>query len=456
METFDILIVGGGPGGYATAIQAAKHGKTVALFEKDRLGGTCLNVGCIPTKYLVDKAATFEKLRALAGKDILRDVGTFSFRKLQKDKDAVTAKLVGGVRFLLQKAGVTVVSGEATLDSGRVVRCGGREYRGEAVILATGSVPSAPPIPGRELAIDSTGALALEGLPRRMTVIGGGVIGLELASAFAAFGTEITIVEMLPALLANEQPEAAALVTEALKRRGVRIITGAKVLRIERTPQGLGTRCSVDGAEETLLSDQVLMAAGRRPNLAGVDAAKLGLALSEKRFIQVDRAQRTNLDGVYAIGDVAGGAQLAHAAYAEGEAALHHILTDEEPEAAAPIPSCVYTIPCFARVGLTVGLAAQAGYEPAMGTFDYAVNGMALAEGASGRVFAVADRKTTKLLGMTIVGENASELIAFAALAVDKGLTLREWERMIVAHPSLGEMLREAALDAFGAAVHKA
>lgn len=456
METFDILIMGGGPGGYSMAIAAAKKGKKVALFEKDRLGGTCLNVGCIPTKYLVDKAATLERIRALAGKDILRDAGTFSFRKIQKDKDVVTAKLVGGVRFLLQKAGVTVIGGEAVLAGGRVVRCGGQEYRGEAVVIATGSVPSFPPISGHELTIDSTGALALEGLPRRMTVIGGGVIGLELASAFAAFGTEITVVEMLPSLLPGEQQEAATLVTEALKRRGIRIITGAKVLRIERTPQGIGTRCSVGGTEETLFSDQVLMAAGRRPNLSGVDAEALGLALSEKKHILVDRAQRTNLDGVYAIGDVAGGAQLAHAAYAEGEAALWHILMGEEPEDAAPIPSCIYTIPCFARVGLTTDLAAQAGHEPVVGTFDYAANGMALAEGATGRVFAVADRKTTRLLGMTIVGENASELIAFAALAVDKGLTLRDWERMIVAHPSLCEMLREAALDAFGAAVHKA
>ena len=177
--------------------------------------------------------------------------------------------------------------------------------------------------------------------------------------------------------------------------------------------------------------------------------------MAPKGHILVDGAQRTNLPGVYAIGDVVGGVQLAHAAYAEGEIALAHILTGQIPQDAAPIPSCVYTIPCLASVGLTMQAAKAAGFEPALGSFDYSANGMALAEGASGKVFVVMDKGTERTLGVTIVGENASELIALAALAVDKKLTLAEWERMVVAHPSLAEMVREAALDAFGAAIHK-
>ena len=456
METFDILVLGGGPGGYSLAIAAAKKGQKVALFEKERLGGTCLNVGCIPTKYLVDKANAMEKVRTLVDKEIFRDAGSFSFRKIQKGKAEVTAKLVGGVQFLLKKCGVTVVNGEASLDKNRVVRCEGREYKGNNGDSAPGSFPMTVPFPGHELTIDSTGALNLERLPRRMVVMGGGVIGLELASAFAAYGTEITVIEMLPALLPRDQKEAAGMVVSALKKKGIRILTGAKTLRVEKTDGGLRAVYELDGKEDAVDADQVLMAVGRRPNLSGVDAEALGLKLSEKKHILVDSAQRTNLEGVYAIGDVAGGIQLAHAAYAEGEAALSHILTGEVPEDRAPVPSCVYTIPCFASVGLNTESAKEAGFDPALGTFDYSANGMALAEGASGRVFVVADKASRRTLGVTIVGENASELIAFGALAVDKKLTLEDWERMVVAHPSLAEMVREAALDAFGAAVHKA
>lgn len=456
METFDILVLGGGPGGYSLAIAAAKKGQKVALFEKEHLGGTCLNVGCIPTKYLVDKANAMEKVRALVDKEIFRDAGSFSFRKIQRGKDEVTAKLVGGVQFLLKKCGVTVINGEAALDKNRVVHCGGKEYKGKNVVIATGSVPMTVPIPGHELTIDSTGALSLDRLPRRMVVMGGGVIGLELASAFAAYGTEITIIEMLPALLPRDQKEAAGMVVSALKKKGIRILTGAKMLRVEKSGNGLRAVYELDGKQDSVEADQVLMAVGRRPNLCGIDAGALGLKLSEKKYILVDGAQRTNLEGVYAIGDVAGGIQLAHAAYAEGEAALSHILTGEAPESPAPIPSCVYTIPCFASVGLNTQSAKEAGFDPVLGTFDYSANGMALAEGASGRVFVAADRETKQTLGVTIVGENASELIAFGALAVDRKLTLKDWERMVVVHPSLAEMVREAALDAFGAAVHKA
>ena len=455
MKQFDVLVLGGGPGGYSFAIAAAKKGLKVALFERERLGGTCLNVGCIPTKYLVDKANAMEKVRDLVRKEIFRGAGSFSFRRIQREKEQVTAKLVGGVQFLLKKSGVTVVSGQAELRPERVVRCGGEEYQGEYVVIATGSAPVRVPIPGCELAIDSTGVLALEHLPQRMVVMGGGIIGLELACAFACYGTQVTVVEMMPALLPREQPEAVEILVSALKKRGIRILTGAKMLRIEKVQSGLRAVCEHEGTETAIEADQVLMAVGRRPCLDGVDAQALGLEMAPKGHILVDGAQRTNLPGVYAIGDVAGGVQLAHAAYAEGEIALTHILTGQIPQNAAPIPSCVYTIPCLASVGLTMQAAKAAGFEPALGSFDYSANGMALAEGASGKVFVVMDKGTERTLGVTIVGENASELIALAALAVDKKLTLAEWERMVVAHPSLAEMVREAALDAFGAAIHK-
>ena len=454
MEQFDLLMIGGGPGGYSMAIAAAKKGLKVALFEKQYLGGTCLNVGCIPTKYLVDKANAMEKVRSLVEQEIFRDAGYFSFRKIQKGKEQVTGKLVKGVEYLLKKGGVQIIRGAAALEADRTVSCNGTKYQGKNVVIATGSVPMMIPIPGHEHCIDSTGALNLTELPERMVVMGGGVIGLELACAFSAYGTEVTVVEMLPQLLPRELPQAVRILVNAMKKRGIKIHTGARMLRVEKQGNVLNAVFEADGEQTAVSCDQVLMAAGRRSNLSGIDAEKLGLQMDAKKCIVVDEHQQTNLPGVYAIGDVAGGLQLAHVAYAEGETALSHILGQEHHKAAA-VPACIYANPCFASVGLTEAAAKAAGHEPAVGTFDYAANGMALAEGASGSVFVVMDKQTKKTLGVTVVGENASEMIAYGAAAVENGTTLEQWENMIVAHPSLCEMIREAALDAFGAAVHK-
>lgn len=454
MEQFDILIIGGGPGGYSTAIAAGKQGLRVALFEKQALGGTCLNVGCIPTKYLIDKAKAMEKVRALVQQNIFHDAGFFSFRKIQEGKDQVTHKLVRGVAYLLKKSGVTYVQGEATLGANHIVTCNMERYQGKAVIIATGSVPMTIPIPGHEYCIDSTGALALKQLPEKMVVIGGGVIGLELACAFASYGTEIDIVEMLPKLLPREMPEAVQIMEGALRKRGIRIHTDAKMLRIEKSASGLQAVLKETGHEAIIDCQQVLMAAGRCSNLCGIPYDELGLELDAKKCIVVDQNQQTNLPGVYAIGDVAGGLQLAHVAYAEGEVALAHILGQTHKKALAT-PSCIYTDPCFASVGMTPASVKEIGLDPTVGSFDYSANGMALAEGASGRVFVVMDRSSQKTLGVTIVGENASEMIAFGASAVENGTTLDQWKSMIVAHPTLCEMIREAALDAFGMATHK-
>jgi len=455
MKQYDVLIIGGGPGGYSLGIAAAKKGMKVALFEKESLGGTCLNIGCIPTKYLVDKAKAMEKVRDLVEQEIFRDAGSFSFKKIQKGKDAVTAKLVNGVGFLLKKSGADVIKGEATLKKDRIVSCDGEEYQGKYVVIATGSVPMVIPVPGHEYCIDSTGALNLKTLPKSMVIIGGGVIGLELACAFASYGTEITVIEMMPDLMPNTQTEAVALIKRMLKKQGIRLLTGARLLRVEKGADGLKTVYQQDESEGTVVAEQVLMAAGRRANLAGIDAEALGLELDRKKCIIVDEHQRTNLEGVYAIGDVAGGYQLAHAAYAEGEAALADMLGEDRTYGTYPVPACTYTLPCVASVGLTTESAKQAGFEPCLGSFSYDANGMALAEGATGSVYVVMDQKTKTTLGVTIVGENASEMIAFATLAVAKKTSLEEWTEMVVAHPSLCEMVKEAALDAFGQAVHK-
>jgi len=451
---FDLMVLGSGPGGYSSAIEAAKNGLKVVLFEKDTLGGTCLNVGCIPTKYLLDKAATLEKIRGLTGKGVFKDAGSFSFRAIQKGKSEVVDKLVGGVSALLKASGVTLVRGEALLTGAGKATCDGTEYTAENVIIATGSVPVSIPIPGAEFAIDSTGALALQKIPHRLAVIGGGVIGLELASAFASFGSEVTIVEMLDSLLPLEEKTAADFLVKSLKKRGMKIAAGSRVLSIERS--GAAFRVSFqnkDGVGE-VEADIVLMAIGRKASFSGLDTIKLGLELSERKYIQVDKHMRTNLPNVYAIGDVAGGYQLAHAAYAEAETAVANILGVERSLDVRAIPRCVYTLPCLAAVGLTSVQAEKEGIETITGIFRYEGNGMALAEGAAGIVCVVMDKNEKTTLGVHIVGENASELISMATVAVTNRMKLEEWEHLIVAHPSLSEMLREAALDAFGKAIH--
>lgn len=453
---YDILVLGGGPGGYAAGIAAGKAGLKVALFEKEHLGGTCLNVGCIPAKYLLDKASTIEKIRALTKNGVFRNAGCFSFKKIQAGKDDVVNRLTNGVGSLLKKSGVEIVRGEAKLMKDRVVVCNGRAYAGKHVIIATGSVPVQIPIPGAEYSVDSTAILNLSKIPKEMVVIGGGVIGLELASAYTSFGTKATVVEMLDGLFPNELPAAAKQMTNALKKRGIVIQCGAKVKAIKKQGDRLQVQYSKDAKDMLADADVVLMGVGRKANLCGVDAAALGLKLTGKGCIEVDDHMRTNLPGIYAIGDVIGTYQLAHAAYAEAETAVANILNRDEAIDYSALPRCVHTIPCFAAVGRTQKQAAEDGIETVVGTFPYEGNGMALAEGAGGTVYAVMDAKTKKTIGIEIVGDNASELISFASLAVRDSISANEWVNIIVAHPSLSEMVRESALDAFGMAIHKA
>lgn len=457
MENYDLIVIGGGPGGYAAAISAAKAGLNVAIFEKQKVGGTCLNVGCIPTKYLLDKANTMEKIRALTNDGVFKDAGLFSFKKIQAGRVTTVNKLTSGVQMLLKANKATLVDGEAVLKAKNVVTCNNKEYTAKNIIIATGSYPVRIPIPGADLTIDSTQALALERIPNRLCVIGGGVIGLELASAYASFGSEVTIIEMLDGLLANEQPEAAKVLVSALKKRGFGINTSSKVLSVEKTNGGLKVTFEKDSKKSSVEADAVLMAIGRKPNFAGIDAKELGLELTDRGFIKVNDYMQTNLEGVYAVGDVAGGYQLAHAAYAEAETAVRNIIKKESDKLDVSVmPRCIYTAPCFAAVGITTAQAETLGVETVVGSFKYEANGMALAEGASGSVFVIMDKNKKETIGVQIVGENASELISFASSAVANHTNLEQWEKMIVAHPSLSEMVKEAALDAFKKAIHKA
>lgn len=448
---YDIAIIGGGPGGYAAALKAAKLGGKVLLCEETALGGTCLNVGCIPTKSLLSVAHLVESIRSGAQDGLIRDAGRVSFRKAQARKQAAVAQLVGGVGQLLKASGVTVVNARASFSAPGVVEAGGQRYQARNVVLATGSAPSMPPIPGIERALDSTGALALDRPPRTLAIIGGGVIGLEFASLFAAFHTRVTVVEMLPQLLPGEDPAMAAQLRRRMEAKGIAFLTGAKVLRIE--PEALIV--AGEGGERAVPCDVVLCAAGRRPQLPGIDVGALGLTLTERGFVQVDAGQRTNLPGVFAIGDVAGGWQLAHAAYAEAETAAVNALGGSAATDVAAMPRCIYTLPNFAAVGLTPQAAEKAGLETDAGSFPYAANGRALAEGqGEGLVKTLAERGTGRILGVSILGENAAELIGSACTAISLGATVADWERIIMPHPSYSEMIKESALAAHKQALH--
>ena len=457
MKEYDVIVVGGGPGGYTAACALARAGKRVCLFEADRLGGTCLNVGCIPTKYLLDKAAALDRIRVLTGEGILRGAGEYSMRAIVRGRDAVTDRLRGGVEGMLRSAGVEVISRRAELHEGLRVSDGEGEYRASDIIIATGSSPFCPPFPGAELCHDSTSALTPNALtsdgrlPRRLAVIGGGVIGLELGSAYLSFGSQVTVIEALPDILTGELPEAASRVRRGLEARGMKFVCSSRVERVEKTQDACAPLrvCTSAGVLE---ADAVLTAVGRRPRLSGIDADKLGLALN-RGGIAVDAHMRTSLRHVYAIGDVTGGMMLAHAAYAEAEAAVRAIL---EGDSAAPVdisvlPRCVYSSPALAAVGLSPAQAAERGIEVSVGRADYAANGMALAEGESGCAFAVTDKKSTRLIGFWAVGAGAYEIIAAATLAVKQGMTVKDWKNTIVAHPTLSETLKEAVLAAGGA-----
>lgn len=451
-QGYDVIVVGGGPGGYTAAISAAKEGLSVLLFEGEYIGGTCLNVGCIPTKYLLDKAAALEKIRALTGQHILKEAGLFSFEKIQTGREAVVKKLTGGVEYLLKANKVTVIKKFAQVKAAGEVVCDGVTYTGKNIIIATGAVPASIPIPGAEYTITSTSALTLEQVPEKLVVIGGGIIGVELASAFCSYGSQVTVIEVLPKLFPGEEEAAVSYMTKELKKRDIRILCGTRVKSIGRAENCY--QVTYEGEESGVAdADVVLMATGRKANLEDIDAC---IALNTKGEIEVNEYMQTSIPHIYAIGDAAGGYQLAHAAYAEAETAVNHILGKAEPVNLDIMPRCIYTMPPYAAVGISTAQAQEKGIKAVSGEFSYTANGMALAEDAQGMVRVIMDREKQTTLGVQIVGECAPEMIGLASAAVKDEMTLKQWQQMIIAHPSLSEMIKEAALDCFGKSVHRA
>lgn len=457
----DIAILGGGPGGYVAALRAAQLGAQVVLIEENKIGGVCLNVGCIPTKALLRSAEVYRTLRQ-AKEFGLRLEGnvTPDWPAIQKRKDTIVQRLLRGVELLLHRAGVQVIQGRGRLATPRTLEVttadGGEQVEAKHIIIATGSRPVQLPLPGMDLAgvIDSTGALALEALPKRLLVIGGGVVGVELADLFNAFGVKVTIVEMLDRLLPQMDADLGAALARTLGKRGVDLYLSSQVNRVDPVDNGLQATVATPRGEVKIEADRILVAVGRRPNVEDLGLEAVGVRF-DKAGIAVDGQMRTNVPGIYAIGDVTGGALLAHVAMRGGEVAVENALGHAATFDPKTIPWCVYTDPEIASVGLTEAQAREAGYEVRVGRFPLTASGRALTYGeTNGFVKVVSEARFDAVLGLHIVAPHASEMIHEGGLALALEATLDELVATFHGHPTLGEAIREAALEVHGRAIH--
>jgi dihydrolipoamide dehydrogenase len=460
----DAVVIGSGTGGYPTAIRLGQLGVKCIIVEKENVGGVCLNVGCIPSKAVIHAAKTFDKMRHAEDIGIkLSAPPTIDWAATIKWKEGVTAKLTGGVRQLLKGNGAELVQGTATIVDPRTVdvkRADGQTVRIEAksVVIATGSRPVQ--IPGfvfdEKRVLSSTGALALTEIPRRMVVIGGGYIGLELGTVYAKLGTKVTVVEALPSILAGMEPDCVRVVAQKLKKLGVEVLTDAKAKGWEdKGDRAVVAIVNKDGSEAKIDCDKILVTVGRRPNTDGSGIDKIGVKLNERGFIITDSKLRTNVPGVYAVGDCTVGMMLAHKASKEGETVAEVIAGKKAEQDARVIPAVVFTDPEIASAGLTEAEAKAQGKTIKVGKYPFAALGRALSVNEpEGFAKVIADATTEEILGVHVVGPSAAELISEAALAIEMGAVLHDLALTVHPHPTLPEAIMEAAKHALGEAIH--
>ncbi|MDD8027675.1 MAG: dihydrolipoyl dehydrogenase [Acidobacteriota bacterium] len=458
----DIAIIGGGPGGYVAAIRASQLGRSVVLFERDRVGGTCMNYGCIPTKHLLHQTKVFQEVRrsktlqgplALIGCD---------WTRVLEEKRKVVDRLVRGVEFLLQRGAIDLVAGEAVLADEHtvLVRSQGEErsYEAGSVILAPGSRAADLPFlkaDGKDV-VTSTEALAFEAPPKSLLVIGAGAIGLEMGTIYARMGTEVTVLEVLPQILLGSDREMAGRLEILLKRQGLKIFTQMRIESHRREEGGsvLAGVCLKNQAPFEFKAERILLAAGRKPNSDGLFAAAPFLPLDRRGYLETDEAMRTAVPGIFAIGDVIGGKLLAHKASHEGLAAAANAAGGRETVRHDALPMAVFTDPEFASVGLTEEEARSRTDRVRTGVFSFQANGRALTmDAGEGQVKIVAG-PDDRILGAHILGPCASDLVAELVLAMTRGLTVSDVAGTIHIHPTLSEAVMEAALKTGGAAIH--
>lgn len=461
MSEINVVIIGGGPGGYVSAIKAAHLGLKAVLVEKDKLGGVCLNRGCIPTKALISTAEVLSHIQRAEEFGIQVKDYSFDFPAIMKRKDLITRRLSSGVEQLMNANQVRVIRGEGQIvepGTVEILDAGGQKeiIKTKNIIIATGSSVMKLPIPGLDVegVITSDEALSLSELPSRMIIIGGGVVGIEFAGIFRALGVEVTVVEMLPRILLPIDEEIARRLTVSLKRKGIEILTDCKVKEIKKNNQNLEVLVSTSEGEKKLETEKVLLAAGRVPELGNIDVQGLDIEL-DGRAIKVDEKMRTNISGIYAVGDVVGKIMLAHVASREGIVAVENISGKEVLMDYKVVPNCVFSMPEVASVGLTEEEARKEIDNIKVSKFPFMANGKALGMGETeGMVKIIADGDTLELLGLHILGAHASDLIAEGTLALSMEATAFEIVNTIHAHPTLAETIAEAAEGITGKPIH--
>lgn len=442
--TYDLIIIGGGPGGYEMAAAAAAAGLKVALVERDHLGGTCLNRGCIPTKALCRSAEVVSTVRQAQAWGVTTGEMTVDYAAAVARKDQVVSQLRDGVSTLMQQGGVTVVQGEARFVDAHTISVGDDTLTAPHVVIATGSAPRGLPIEGAELAISSDELLAATTLPGRLCVVGGGVIGMEFAGIFAAYGVDVTVVEYCKEILPPFDKDIAKRLRSVMSKRGVKMVTQAAVKSLTRSDDGIVVAYDAKGKEITVTADAVLLSVGRQPVLpAGLEHTAVEVT---RRGIAVDEHMLTREPGVYAIGDVNGLCMLAHAASAQGMVALHHILGKPCNIDLSIIPSAVFTTPELAMVGLTEEQCAEQNREVEVKKSFFRSNGKALAMGETdGLVKMIVDSATRQIVGCHICGAHAADLIQEVSMTMCCGATVDDMASAIHGHPTLSEVLQAVA-----------
>ncbi|ESK40469.1 dihydrolipoyl dehydrogenase [Acinetobacter nectaris CIP 110549] len=468
-QQFDLVVIGGGPGGYEAAIRAAQLGFKVACIEKrihngkPSLGGTCLNVGCIPSKALLDSSHRFESTQhELADHGITTGEVSLDLAKLLARKDKVVDQLTGGVAQLLKGNDIEWLQGMGKLLAGKKVEFVPHEGETQIlapkyVILASGSVPVNIPVApvDQDLIVDSTGALSFPEVPKRLGVIGAGVIGLELGSVWRRLGAEVVVFEAMDAFLPMADKALAKDYQKILKKQGLDIRIGAKVAGTEVNDREVIVKYTQNGQEQTETFDKLIVCVGRKPYAAGLLAEDSGVKVTDRGFVEVNDHCATSIEGVYAIGDLVRGPMLAHKAMEEGVMAVERMHGHAAQVNYDTIISVIYTHPEAAWVGLTEEAAKEQGHEVKAGQFPFAVNGRALAAGESaGFVKFVADAKTDRLLGMHVVGPCASDIVHQGMIALEFVSSVEDLQLMTFGHPTFSEVVHEAALAVDGRAIH--
>ena len=469
-ESFDVIIIGSGPGGYVTAIRAAQLGFKTAIVERSWLGGICLNWGCIPTKALLRSAEIYHYMEHAKDYGLSAEKVSYDAAAVVKRSRGVSKRLNDGVGFLMKKNKITVIWGEATIDApGKITvkaskteapkgALGPGNYEAKHIIIATGARPRVLPglEPDQKLVWTYFEAMIPEKMPKSLLVVGSGAIGIEFASFFRTFGTEVTVVEVLPQILPVEDAEIAGLARKALEKQGIKFLTSAKVTKLDKKADSVtATIEDAKGATQTITVDRVISAVGVVGNTENLGLEKLGLKV-ERGTIVTDGYSRTNVPGIYAIGDVAGPPMLAHKAEHEGEICIEAIKgLKPHPLDKLMIPGCTYCSPQVASVGLTEAAAKEKKLEIRVGRFPFSANGKAIALGEDqGLIKVIFDKATGRLLGAHMVGAEVTELIQGYVIAMNLETTEEELMHTVFPHPTLSEMMGEAVLDAYGRALN--